>query len=85
MDVGVRELKNHLSQYLAKVEVGGEVTVTDRGRAVARLIPIGTARTIDRLVAEGLVTRSHSSKRPAPAHRVHSTEPVSPLVAEQRR
>ena len=39
--IGVRELRDHLSQYLARVEEGAEFLVTRRGRVVARLSPIG--------------------------------------------
>jgi antitoxin (DNA-binding transcriptional repressor) of toxin-antitoxin stability system len=37
--VGIRELKNHLSAYVRKVEAGDVVIVTDRGRIVAELRP----------------------------------------------
>ena len=37
--VGIRELKNHLSQYVRQVEAGDVVVVTDRGRVVAELRP----------------------------------------------
>ncbi len=37
--VGIRELKNHLSQYVRQVEAGDVVVVTDRGRTVAELRP----------------------------------------------
>lgn len=37
---GVAELKAHLSRYLASVKEGEEVTVTERGRPVARLVPV---------------------------------------------
>ena len=40
MDVGVRELKSKLSYYLSKAADGEDVTVTDRGRPVARIVPI---------------------------------------------
>jgi prevent-host-death family protein len=85
MEVGIRELKNHLSQYLAAVGRGAEVVVTDRGRAVARITAIEIDRTIDRLIAEGVVTPARLAKRPAPASRVRAKEPVSPLIVEQRR
>lgn len=39
--VGIRELKNHLSAYVRKVEAGDVVIVTDRGRIVAELRPPG--------------------------------------------
>ena len=40
--VGVRELKNRLSEYLRLVRTGEAVLVTDRGRVVAELRqPVG--------------------------------------------
>ena len=37
--VGLRELKNHLSEYVRHVRDGETVTVTDRGEVVAELVP----------------------------------------------
>src|SRR5271155_393436 len=37
--VGVRELRQHLSRYLARVKEGETLTVTERGHEVARLVP----------------------------------------------
>ena len=39
MDISVRELKNHLSEYLRRVQSGEELVVTSRGKEVARLVP----------------------------------------------
>lgn len=39
--VGVRELRQNLSKYLDRVKDGEALTVTERGREVARLIPAG--------------------------------------------
>jgi antitoxin (DNA-binding transcriptional repressor) of toxin-antitoxin stability system len=39
--VGVRELKNRLSEYLREVRSGERVLVTDRGEVVAELGPPG--------------------------------------------
>ena len=55
MDVGVRELKAKLSEYLAAAAAGEDVVVTDRGRPIVRLVPFGTAATIDRGIAEGWI------------------------------
>lgn len=41
--VGIRELKNRLSEYLRAVRGGERVLVTDRGRVVAELGPPGLA------------------------------------------
>ncbi len=35
--VGIRELKNRLSEYVRRVRAGEEFLVTDRGRVVAEL------------------------------------------------
>lgn len=35
----MRELKNILGRYLKRVQAGEEVTVTEYGRTVARLVP----------------------------------------------
>ena len=37
--IGIRELKNNLSRIVKRVEAGERVIVTDRGRAVAELVP----------------------------------------------
>jgi prevent-host-death family protein len=38
--IGVRELRQHASRYLALVARGERVEVTDRGRPVAMLVPL---------------------------------------------
>lgn len=56
-DVGVRELRQNLSVYLARVIAGESLKVTDRGRAVAMLVPLGPRATlVDRLIASGRAT-----------------------------
>ncbi len=85
VEVGIRELRNNLSKYLDRVRSGEEVVVTDRGRAVARFVPLRGERPIDRLIAEGVVTPARERQRSRPGKRIESKEPVSGLVAEQRR
>lgn len=38
--IGVRELRQHASRYLARVRAGETIEVTERGRPVARLVPL---------------------------------------------
>ena len=85
MEVGIRELRDHLSRYLEQVRDGEEITVTDRGRAVARILPMSGERKIDRLIREGLVTPARQPKRRElpPPIKVNGT--VSDLIVEQRR
>jgi prevent-host-death family protein len=84
MEVGVRELRNNLSRYLEHVREGEEVVVTDRGRAIARVLPFATERVLDRLIAEGVVTPAQRPKRGA-GKPIRSKGTVSDLVAHQRR
>lgn len=53
--VGVRELRQNLSVYLRRIEVGETLEVTEHGRPVARLAPLPPQRmgVLDRLVSEG--------------------------------
>lgn len=53
--VGVRELRQHASRYLERVARGEILEVTDRGRPVARLVPITTDVWGD-MIASGRVT-----------------------------
>lgn len=89
MNVGVRELRDNLSRYLERVRAGAEIVVTDRGRAVARVVPIEDGQrqpsALDRLIADGLASGPTSMRRLLPERRTAAKLPVSPLVAEQRR
>jgi prevent-host-death family protein len=58
--VGTFEAKTHLSALLEQVERGEEIVITRHGRAVARLVPVGTVSR-DRL--EKTVARLKSFRR----------------------
>lgn len=62
--VGVRELRQNLSIYLDQVKRGGVLQVTEHGRIVAMLQPAAASETrLDRLEAQGLVTRARTAIR----------------------
>ena len=70
--IGVRELRQNASRYLALVKAGETVEVTERGRLVALLGPPGGSRsTRDRLVAAGRLIPATS-----PTGRLRSPHPV---------
>jgi prevent-host-death family protein len=53
--VGIRELRDHLSQYLDLVKDGQSVRVTDHGAVIASIVPMRfSARTME-LYAQGKV------------------------------
>ena len=39
MDVATRDLKDHLSEYLKRVQAGEKITITSHGKPVAKLSP----------------------------------------------
>lgn len=88
MNVGIRELRDGLSRYLADVRDGEEITVTDHGKPVARLVPINQESPLDRLIAEGRVTRptnpSRHNRLPEPIDAGPGVT-LSELVIEMRR
>ncbi len=51
--VGIRELRQNASAVLRRVAAGETVEVTDRGRAVARIVPMHEASRLEQLQAEG--------------------------------
>jgi antitoxin (DNA-binding transcriptional repressor) of toxin-antitoxin stability system len=86
--VGVRELKNQLSSYLARVKAGEEFTVTEHGRAIARLS--ATTPDVDRraaLIEAGIIRPATATRRRLPVRRVTLTpgDTLEILVAQQRQ
>jgi prevent-host-death family protein len=53
--IGIRELRQQASRYLREVQSGETIEVTDRGRPVARLVPLPHSGSIEDLVGSGRV------------------------------
>ena len=62
VQVGIRELKAHLSAHLDRVKAGQTVVVTERGRPVAMLVPFAEQQafppSVERLLETGVATWS---------------------------
>ena len=56
MNVGIRESKEHLSEYIGKAAAGEQILVTDRGRPIAKLEGLGGASMVEEGMAEGWIT-----------------------------
>lgn len=57
--IGIRELRQHASRYVAMAKAGKRVPVTDRGKLVAYLVPADEPRSVfEQLVAAGKVRRA---------------------------
>jgi prevent-host-death family protein len=77
MEVGIRELKAHLSAYVGRAAAGEAFTVTDRGEPKALLVPLAGTDEMARGLSEGWITR-RSTKSPAPA------DPAAPAAGTPR-
>lgn len=87
--VGVRALKDHLSEYLRRVAEGERIVVTDRGEPLAALTPV--EETDDALWGWGLVRErvaTWSGGKPrgsAKAPALKGKKTTSEMVLEDRR
>ncbi len=87
--VGVRALKDHLSEYLRRAGAGERILVTDRGEPIAALTPVEETDEVRwgrDLVREGLANWSGGKPRgcaDAPIFRGRKT--TSEMVVEDRR
>ncbi len=88
---GVKDLKNNLSRYLARVKSGEEVQITERGKPIARIIKENQDKDAVRealgtLFQQGLIelpTRSINRDQIVPEE--VPGKPVSEMVIEDRR
>lgn len=88
---GVRQVKNNLSRYLGSVKRGQTILITERGRAIARLVGESSRRSTYReklapLVAQGVIElpiRPIKRKKSLPVE--VSGRPLSSLIIEDRR
>lgn len=83
MDVGVRELKQRLSEYLERVAQGEVIRVTDRGRPKALLTGIRQDQTVMRGIREGWLKPGEPAE-PGKVQRVRSRKRALELLREDR-
>lgn len=84
-DVGVAELRQNLSRYLRRVEAGERLVVTDRNKPVAELGPPATTGSgLDRLLAEGRVSRPRRRGLPQALELDGDVDALSRALSEVR-
>jgi len=76
--VGLRELKNRLSEFVRLVRAGEHVQITDRGQVVALLIPSGRAKGGD--PAAALAELERRGVLTPPARRGRARYPSLPRI-----
>ena len=84
--VGIRELRDHVSSVIRRVHAGEIIDVTNRGRPVARLVPVTGRTVLDRLIAEGKAIPGTGDVLAHPPLPRRKGDPVlSEVLAELRR
>jgi antitoxin (DNA-binding transcriptional repressor) of toxin-antitoxin stability system len=93
-EVGIRELKNHISEYIRLVREGEVVMVTDRGEVVAELRAPAPVSELERkypalveMARKGLVRLPSEPNRPGIYKRLPSVTPpgtAARLLDEER-
>ena len=86
MDVAVTELRAHLGRWIDAARDGNDVVITARGMPVARIVALDSTPVLDRLTAEGVISRPTRSSRPVAGgrSRPQPKRPVAHTVSEQR-
>src|SRR3954451_14890518 len=94
-EVGIRELKNHLSEYIRQVREGEVIMVTDRGEVVAELRASSSEGDLERkypglveMARKGLVQLPLKPNHPGAYPRLQSVTPpgtAARLLDEGRR
>jgi prevent-host-death family protein len=85
--IGVRELRQHASRYLARVVGGETIEVTDRGRPVALLVPVTADTWSDMIAARkvALATDDADIADEAPAdYGIDASSALAAMRADER-
>lgn len=85
MDVGVRELKQHLSEYLDRAARGQIITITERGHPKVLLVPLpgGGDRLADG-IEEGWVSPPRRPGTLGAAKRGSAGARIADVLADDR-
>ena len=87
VQVGIREFKSKLSQYLRQVKAGQTVTITERGKPVATISPVAQSleEKLEAMAQAGLLQWSGKKLEPMePVAKARGDRTVADLLIEDR-
>lgn len=84
MDVGIRQLKQHLSEYIEKAARGEVARITDRGKLKAILGPAFDSSQRESGIAEGWIGAARSVQPPATIRRQRSELTIAAALTDDR-
>ncbi len=87
MRVGIRELKNKLSEYMRRVKAGETIIVTEHGQTIGQIIPVKPtlAERTQAMVAAGQMEWNGQKLKPYQPKAINNgSRLLSDLVLEDR-
>jgi prevent-host-death family protein len=85
--VGLRDLRHHTSEVLARVRHGEAIDVTEHGRLIARIVPAGDREPtpiLRQLVESGRAVLAQRPGYRPPVRPGNGTDVLSQALAEMR-
>ena len=83
--VGIRQLRQNASAIIRRVLAGENIDVTDRGRPVARIVPLAERRPLEQLIIDGRATRGDGDLLDSkPARPMRGKPSLSDVLADLR-
>jgi prevent-host-death family protein len=84
--VGIRELKDGISEIIERAEAGEPITITRRGKPVAQIVSATTPPHLAGLIAQGTVKAAEAGRYvPKPAKLRTAGKTTADYVSEGRR
>ncbi|MGI9161744.1 MAG: type II toxin-antitoxin system Phd/YefM family antitoxin [Mycobacterium sp.] len=82
--IGIRELRQNASKWVAKAQSGATIDITSRGHLVARLVPVtDDAATRDALIDAGHLLPARVTRRLDATHLIVGPQ-LTPTLEELR-
>ena len=83
--IGIRELRQRASEWVAKAKAGTEILITDRGQPVARLMPLTPNENArNKLIDDGQLIPAAAPRAHFSTHDLVSGPPLTPILDELR-
>jgi prevent-host-death family protein len=87
IETGIRELKAKLSAYMRQVKSGETIVITEHGKPIGRIVPIGksTQEQLATLVRAGFINwNSQKLSHISPPAHTKGDRPLSEILLEAR-
>ena len=83
--IGIRELRQHASMWVAKAQSGATIEITSHGHLVARLVPVAdSTATREAMIDTGQLLPAPAPREPFDRKQLVDAPALTPLLDEQR-